>query len=139
MKIQQQNAYNPSMQALYFTKSVPTKSLLKLQEGHIFTKNRTQYLEDDSAKLTPVIKEAIAETRFVKTLTKTKDVFVKYLGEKFDPAYERFESAMSIYIEQEDKNSKFKYLHVFGNDKYTPEGARLRMLAKLEEPTVISI
>ena len=119
MKIQQQNEYNPSMQALYFTKSVPTKSLLNLREGHVFTENRTQYLKDESAKLTPVIKEAIAEINRCRRFTPTKDVL-------YDSKYEDMivplcVSALSkIGAEGQTSHSENGIVRGYGNDGKYP-------------------
>ena len=62
MKIQQQNSYNPNMKALYFTKVAPTS---KFNYPSI-TETGIKYIEDNSAKLTPIMKEALEENRFIK-------------------------------------------------------------------------
>ena len=137
MRIQQQNSYNPNMKALYFTKGVPVKAARGevLKKDERLTDNGIKFLKDESAKLTPIIREAIAGTKFIKNLAKVKDVFVNYFGERFDTNFEHFTSSMAIYIESDKckNDANFKYLPLYAKDKCTPEGARLRLFAKLEK------
>ena len=78
MKIQTQNAYNPNMKALYFTKTVPMKSPTVDYINQKITNMGVKYVEDNSAKLTPLVREAFAENSFIKYLVEKFDVFVNY-------------------------------------------------------------
>ena len=130
MKIQQQNNYNPNMKALFFTKVLPMRSGTVDYINQKTTKSGIKYVEDQSAKLTPIVREAFAENSFIKYLANKFDVFVQYLGESF--SYDSFGSSASIHVIREENNSFYSDSYIFAaNDKYTPEGARLRLLAKM--------
>ena len=127
MRIQQQNSYNPNMKALYFTKTIPMRSETTNYINQKITKTGIKYVEDKSAKLTPIMKEAFAENRFIKNLAEKFDVFVQYLGESF--SYDNFGSSASIHVVREEEDKVFSDSYIFtANDKYTPEGARFRLL-----------
>ena len=66
MKIQQQNSYNPNMKALYFTKVRPIVAEAVKYKNQKVTQNGIKYVEDTSAKLTPIMREAFEENRFIK-------------------------------------------------------------------------
>lgn len=130
MKIQQQNIYNPSMKALYFTRTIPMRSGTVDYINQKITKNGIKYVEDSSAKLTPIMREAFAENNFIKNLAEKFDVFVFYLGERFSCG--NFDSSASIHVVREENGSFFSDSYIFGaSDKYTPDGARLRLLANI--------
>lgn len=133
MRIQQQNSYNPNLKALYFTKCKPESASYELKQGYVYAASKIQYIKDESAKLTPIIKEAIAESKFIKDFAKTRDVFVNYLGEKFNPNFNAFTSAMEVYVVTDAKTDNFRYMPYFAEDKYTPEGARLKLFAQLDK------
>ena len=127
MKIQQQNLYNPNMKALYFTKTLPMKSPTVDYINQKITKSGIKYVEDTSAKLTPIMKEAFEENQFIKKLSEKFDVFVQYLGERFSSG--NFDSSASIHVVREENGSVLSDSYIFGaSDKYTPDGARLRLL-----------
>ncbi|MBO5738426.1 hypothetical protein J6R97_03710 [bacterium] len=130
MRIQQQNSYNPNMKALYFTKTIPMRSEAIDYINPKITKSGIKYVEDNSAKLTPIMKEAFAENRFIKNLAEKFDVFVQYLGESF--SFDSFGSSTSIHVVRQEDNQVLSDSYIFtANDKYTPEGARYRLLDKI--------
>lgn len=125
MKIQQQNSYNPNMKALYFTKTYPTQKAIYINEK--ITKDGIKYVEDKSAKLTPIMRESFKENRFIKNLAEKFDVFVQYLGEKFN--FDVFSSSASIHVIRKEDGWLVADSYIYGaQDKYTPEGARYRLL-----------
>ena len=127
MRIQQQNNYNPNMKALYFTKAIPMRSGTVDYINQKITKSGIKYVEDQSAKLTPIIREAFEENFFIKNLAEKFDVFVQYLGERFTCG--NFDSSASIHVVREENDSVLSDSYIFGaSDKYTPDGARLRLL-----------
>ena len=135
MKIQQQNSYNPNMKALYFTKVLPMKSPTVDYINQKITKSGIKYVEDTSAKLTPIMKEAFQNNSFIKGLAEKFDVFVQYLGEYFKS--DGFGSSASIHVIREENKSTLSDSYIFtAEDKYTPEGARYRLLDKIrsEQP-----
>ena len=135
MRIQQQNSYNPNMKALYFTKTIPMRSETTNYINQKITKSGIKYVEDNSAKLTPIMKEAFAENRFIKNLAEKFDVFVQYLGESF--SFDSFGSSTSIHVVRQEDNQVLSDSYIFtASDKYTPEGARFRLLDKIrsEQP-----
>ena len=135
MKIQTQNAYNPNMKALYFTKAFPKRNDGFKYINEKITKSGIGYVEDKSAKLTPIMKEAFAENRFIKNLAEKFDVFVQYLGESF--SFDSFGSSTSIHVVRQEDNQVLSDSYIFtASDKYTPEGARFRLLDKIrsEQP-----
>ena len=135
MKIQQQNSYNPNMKALYFTKAFPKRNDGFKYINEKITKSGIGYVEDKSAKLTPIMKEAFAENRFIKNLAEKFDVFVQYLGESF--SFDSFGSSTSIHVVRQEDNQVLSDSYIFtASDKYTPEGARFRLLDKIrsEQP-----
>ena len=131
MKIQQQqNAYNPNMQALYFTKVRPIVAEAVKYKDQKVTQNGIKYVEDTSAKLTPIMREAFEENRFIKNLAEKFDVFVQYLGERFD--FGVFCTAANIHVVRKEKDWLLSDSYIFNaQDKYTPEGARYRLLDKI--------
>ena len=130
MKIQQQNSYNPNMKALYFTKSFPRKlaKYEKLKNEEMLANNGVAFIKDGSAKLTPIMKEAFEENRFIKKLAEKFDVFVQYLGERFD--YSVFCTSANIHVVRKGEEGwLLSDSYIFNaQDKYTPEGARYRLL-----------
>ena len=128
MKIQQQqNAYNPNMQALYFTKVRPIVAEAVKYKDQKVTQNGIKYVEDTSAKLTPIMKEAFEENRFIKNWAEKFDVFVQYLGERF--GYGNFSSSANIHVVRQEKDWLLSDSYLFNaQDNYTPEGARYRLL-----------
>lgn len=135
MRIQQQNSYNPNMKALYFTKTIPMRSETTNYINQKITKSGIKYVEDTSAKLTAIMKEAFAENRFIKNLAEKFDVFVQYLGESF--SFDSFGSSTSIHVVRQEDNQVLSDSYIFtASDKYTPEGARFRLLDKIrsEQP-----
>ena len=134
MKIQRQNSYNPNMKALYFTKIQPTRNPSVIYDDIKFSECGIKYVEDTSAKLTPILKEAFAENFFVKKLAEKYDCFVQYLGEHYDIKMGNFNSEAKIYIAgAEIPHSKmFSYTYC-AKDRFSPEGSRLRLLADIEE------
>ena len=135
MKIQQQNSYNPNMKALYFTTTAPMRSEIMNYKNQKITEAGIKYVEDTSAKLTPIMKEAFEENPFIQRFVKKCDVFVQYFGEKFEgwslPGM--FCSRAMVYIvPSEISNTTVDSYNFAGEDKYTPEGARLRLIDRLE-------
>ena len=128
MKIQQQNSYNPSMKALYFTKVLPRMSEAVKYKNQKVTQTGIKYVEDTSAKLTPIMREAFEENRFIKKLAEKFDVFVQYLGERFD--YGVFCTSANIHVVRKGEEGwLLSDSYIFNaQDKYTPEGARYRLL-----------
>ena len=128
MKIQQQNNYNPNMKALYFTKVRPIVAEAVKYKDQKLTQNGIKYVEDTSAKLTPIMKEAFEENRFIKKLAEKFDVFVQYLGERFD--YGVFCTSANIHVVRKGEEGwLLSDSYLFNaQDKYTPEGARYRLL-----------
>lgn len=129
MKIQQQNSYNPNMKALYFTKSLPRKlaKYEKLKSDETLADNGITFIKDKSAKLTPIMKEAFEENRFIKNLAEKFDVFVQYLGERF--GYGGFSSSANIHVVRKEKDWLLSDSYLFNaQDNYTPEGARYKLL-----------
>ena len=129
MKIQQQqNAYNPSMKALYFTKVRPIVTETVKYKDQKVTQNGIKYVEDTSAKLTPIMREAFEENRFIKKLAEKFDVFVQYLGERFD--YGVFCTSANIHVVRKGEEGwLLSDSYIFNaQDNYTPEGARYRLL-----------
>ena len=128
MKIQQQNSYNPNMKALYFTKVYPIVAEAVKYKDQKLTQNGIKYVEDTSAKLTPIMKEAFEENRFIKNLAERFDVFVQYLGERFD--YGVFCTSANIHVVRKgEEGCLLSDSYIFNaQDKYTPEGARYRLL-----------
>ena len=129
MKIQQQNSYNPNMKALYFTKSFPRKlaKYEKLKNEEMLANNGVAYVKDTSAKLTPIMREAFEENHFIKNLAKKFDVFVEYLGERFN--FGVFSSSANIQVIRQEEDLFFSDSYIFNaQDQYTPEGARYRLL-----------
>ena len=122
----QQN--KPSFKALYFSKTVPT--LKRNYENQKITETGLKYVEDTSAKLTQEIKEAIAENPFIQRVAKKFDTFVDYAGTRFNSLFQTFESKTNVYIVSPDQ--KAMETHVFqATDTFTPEGARLKLLADM--------
>ena len=128
MKIQQQNGYNPNMKALYFTKVRPIVAEAVKYKDQKLTQNGIKYVEDTSAKLTPIMKEAFEENRFIKKLAEKFDVFVQYLGERFD--YGVFCTSANIHVVRKGEEGwLLSDSYIFNaQDKYTPEWARYRLL-----------
>ena len=127
MKIQQQNSYNPNMKALYFTKVRPKRTDGFQYINEKITKSGIRYVEDKSAKLTPIMREAFEENLFIKNIAEKFDVFVQYLGERFSSG--NFDSSASLHVVREENGSVLSDSYIFGaSDKYTPDGARLRLL-----------
>ena len=127
MKIQQQNSYNPNMKALYFTKVLPRMSEAVKYKNQKVTQTGIKYVEDTSAKLTPIIKEAFEENRFIKNLAEKFDVFVQYLGERF--GYGGFSSSANIQVVRKEEGWFLADSYIFNaQDNYTPEGARYKLL-----------
>ena len=130
MKIQQQNSYNPNMKALYFTKVRPIVAEAVKYKDQKVTQNGIKYVEDTSAKLTPIIREAFEENRFIKKLAEKFDVFVQYLGERF--SFEAFCSSANIHVVRQEKDWLLSDSYLFNaQDRYTPEGARYRLLENI--------
>ena len=132
MKIQQQNSYNPNMKALYFTKSFPRKlaKYEKLKNEEMLANNGVAFIKDGSAKLTPIMREAFEENRFIKNLAEKFDVFVQYLGERFSCG--NFSTSADIYVIRQEEGLYLSDSYIFNaQDKYTPEGARYRLLDKI--------
>lgn len=130
MKIQQQNAYNPNMQALYFTKVRPIVTKTLKYKNQNVTQTGIKYVEDTSAKLTPIMREAFEENRFIKNLAEKFDVFVQYLGERFD--FGVFCTAANIHVVRKEKDWLLSDSYIFNaQDNYTPEGARYRLLENI--------
>ena len=102
MKIQQQNSYNPNMEALYFTKVRPIVAEAVKYKDQKVTQNGIKYVEDTSAKLTPIMREAFEENRFIKNWAEKFDVFVQYLGERF--GYGAFGSSANIHVVRKEKD-----------------------------------
>ena len=128
MKIQQQNSYNPNMKALYFTKVRPIVAEAVKYKDQKLTQNGIKYVEDTSAKLTPIMREAFEENRFIKKLAEKFDVFVQYLGERF--GYGGFSSSANIHVVRKGEEGwLLSDSYIFNaQDEYTPEGARYRLL-----------
>ncbi len=127
MKIQQQNSYNPNMKALYFTKVRPIVAKAVKYKDQKVTQNGIKYVEDTSAKLTPIMREAFEENRFIKNWAEKFDVFVQYLGERFD--FDVFCTSANIHVIRQEKDWLLSDSYLFNaQDKYTPEGARYRLL-----------
>jgi hypothetical protein len=124
MKIQQQNSYNPNMKALHFTKVYPTVAEAVKYKDQKLTQNGIKYVEDTSAKLTPIMREAFEENRFIKKLAEKFDVFVQYLGERFD--YGAFCTSANIHVVRKgEEGCLLSDFYIFNaQDEYTPEGAR---------------
>ena len=131
MKIQQQqNAYNPNMQALYFTKVRPIVAEAVKYKDQKVTQNGIKYVEDTSAKLTPIMREAFEENRFIKNWAEKFDVFIQYLGERF--SFGAFGSSANIHVVRQEKDWLLSDSYLFNaQDKYTPEGARYRLLENI--------
>ena len=133
MKVQAINTNNyqqnkPSFKALYFSKKVPT--LKYNYENQKITATGLKYVEDTSAKLTQEIKEAIAENPFIKRVAEKFDTFVRYVGTTFDSNFKEFSSKTEVFIVS--PNQKAMETHVFqATDTFTPEGARLKLLADM--------
>ena len=128
MKIQQQNSYDPNMKALYFTKVRPIVAEAVKYKDQKLTQNGIKYVEDTSAKLTPIMKEAFEENRFIKKLAEKFDVFVQYLGERFD--YGVFCTSANIHVVRKGEEGwLLSDSYIFNaEDNYTPEGARYKLL-----------
>lgn len=128
MKIQQQNSYNPNMKALYFTKVLPRMSEAVKYKNQKVTQTGIKYVEDTSAKLTPIMREAFEENRFIKKLAEKFDVFVQYLGERFD--YGVFCTSANIHVVRKGEEGwLLSDSYLFNaQDNYTPEGARYKLL-----------
>ena len=130
MKIQQQNSYNPNMKALYFTKVRPIVAEAVKYKDQKVTQNGIKYVEDTSAKLTPIMREAFEENRFIKNWAEKFDVFVQYLGERF--GYGNFSSSANIHVVRQEKDWLLSDSYLFNaQDNYTPEGARYRLLENI--------
>ena len=130
MKIQQQNSYNPNMKALYFTKVLPRMSEALKYKNQNVTQTGIKYVEDTSAKLTPIMREAFEENRFIKNLAKKFDVFVQYLGERF--SFGDFGSSANIHVVRQEEGMFLSDSYLFNaHDEYTPEGARYRLLENI--------
>lgn len=128
MKIQQQNSYNPNMKALYFTKVRPRMSEAVKYKNQKVTQTGIKYVEDTSAKLTPIMREAFEENRFIKNLAERFDVFVEYLGERF--GFGVFSSSANIHVVRKGEEGwLLSDDYIFNaQDNYTPEGARYKLL-----------
>lgn len=130
MKIQQQNSYYPNMKALYFTKVLPRMSEALKYKDQKVTQNGIKYVEDTSAKLTPIMREAFEENRFIKNWAEKFDVFVQYLGERF--GYGDFNSFANIHVVRKEEGWFLADSYIFNaQDNYTPEGARYRLLENI--------
>ncbi len=130
MKIQQQNSYNPNMKALYFTKVRPIVAEAVKYKDQKVTQNGIKYVEDTSAKLTPIMREAFEENRFIKNWAEKFDVFVQYLGERF--GYGDFNSFANIHVVRKEEGRFLADSYIFNaQDNYTPEGARYRLLENI--------
>ena len=130
MKIQQQNSYNPNMKALYFTKVRPIVAEAVKYKNQKVTQNGIKYVEDTSAKLTPIMREAFEENRFIKNWAEKFDVFVQYLGERF--GYGAFGSSANIHVVRQEEGWFLSDIYLFNaQDRYTPEGARYRLLENI--------
>ena len=132
MKIQQQKTYNPNMKALYFTKNIPSKAAKNeiIKRNELLAENGIKFIKDESAKLTPIMKEAFAENRFIKKLAEKFDVFVQYHGEGF--RFGCFCSSANIHVVRKEEGYVLSDSYIFNaQDNYTPEGARYRLLEKI--------
>ena len=130
MKIQQQNSFNPNMKALYFTKAHPKRNASLNYINQKITKSGIEYVEDKSAKLTPIMREAFEENRFIKNLAEKFDVFVQYLGERF--RFDAFGSTANIHVVRQEEGRFLSDSYLFNaHDEYTPEGARYRLLENI--------
>jgi len=137
MKIQQQNSFNPSMKAVYFTEGQPlfnkaAKYVNKLGKEVKVTPNGTQYFEDKSVKLTPILKEKFENIPFIKKLSEKNEVFIQYFGEKTEHFGKDFFSYTTIRIPNYDKHIVMKY-EAFETDKEHPLKAQGKMLNSVEK------
>ncbi len=137
MKIQQQNSYNPNMKALYFTKVIPSISKTIKYKNQIITESGIKYVEDNSERLTPMMKEALRENSVIKNLAEKYETFVQYMGEKYNISWGMFNSDAHIHVIDSKKNERCVY-SFSAKDKYTPEGARVRLLADIESGLTIT-
>ena len=135
MNIQTVNNNNISSKGLYFTKSTP---LISKKFHYSSTKDlkisdhNVRYIED---KATPAnIKESIAKTSLVKKLSSIYDVFVQYMGEKYNKNIEEYKAWIRLYITDEI-SKKMSYIDFIELDAQSSKKAREKILKSLNEET----
>lgn len=137
MKIQQQNSSNPSMKAVYFTKGQPlfNKSANYINRGKQLVKttpNGTKYFEDVSVMLNPALKTKFENIPFIKKLAEKNEIFIQYMGEKYDSSNQNFYSMTTVRIPNYDKSIVMDY-DIFERDTRGTEHAQAKMLKSLND------
>ena len=134
MKVQSiNNIYqykNPNMKALYFSKVVPIMHDALDYKNQKVTNKGIKYIEDNSAKLTAFMKEAFAECHFIESIADMCEVFIVYLGEEYDRVSGHFTSTAGVHFVMPARKTRETFMFS-SNDKYSPEGARLKLLSKI--------
>ena len=131
--------YNPNMKALYFTKVRPSVSKAINYKKQALTKlSSVKYVPDKSAKLTPIMKEALSEQKFIKKLASKYDALVQYLGEVVEFRTYRGETTSvfksTAFVYAVNPQNKDMDCYCFSEtDCYTPEGARVRLLDSISK------
>ena len=127
----QQN--KPNFKALYFTKTQPMRSKRVDYINQKITDMGVKFVEDTSHRLTPAIKEAFAENNFIKKLVDKCDVFVSYIPEYYNSYVNEFSSSAVINVVRKENDLVLSDRYGYNSyDKYTPDGARLKLLSKIE-------
>ena len=130
----QQNKTN--FKALYFTKAQPMCSKRVNYINQKITDMGVKYVEDTSLRLTPALKELFAENNFIKKLADKCDIFIQYSHETYHSFVKEFDSHAIINVVRKENDTvlsdRYNY-HAW--DKYTPEGARLKLLSMIEATT----
>ncbi len=135
MKIQQQNSFNPSMKAVYFTEGQP---LFNKAAKYVNAAGRevkttpmgTRYFED--TKITPYLKWKFEKIPFIKKLSEKNEIFIQYFGEKTGHIGKNFFSYATIRIPNYDKHIVMDY-EAYETDEKDENLARVKMFSAIEE------
>ena len=135
MKIQQQNSFNPSMKAVYFTEGQP---LFNKAAKYVNAAGRevkttpmgTRYFED--TKITPYLKSRFENIPFIKKLSEKNEIFIQYFGEKKNGMREGYFSYTTIRIPNYDKYIVMDY-EAFETHEEDLGIARARMFNSIED------
>ena len=135
MKIQQQNSFNPSMKAVYFTKGQPlfnkaAKYANVAGREVKTTPMGTRYFED--TKITPYLKSRFENIPFIKKLSQKNEIFIQYFGEKKNDMNKGYFSYTRIRIPNYDKYIVMDY-EAFETHEKDQGIARSKMFISIEE------
>ena len=135
MNVQNIGNNNISNKGLYFTNRSP------IVKGNVHYSNLrgvkisdlgARYVEDTSYKITPGFKRFFMENPVIKTMQKTKDIFVQYFGEQYDKNCNEYKSSLRLYILDKDSDC-FRIADFIEYDKKSETTARAKLIKKIFE------